>query len=76
MGRNGARRISAGLLLVCSSTVVLAKPRTDYGLAAGTFCRLDSNAVIKADQPGFLARTAISSTRRLRDPAISAARLG
>jgi hypothetical protein len=32
------------------SNAVLAQPGNDYGFTAGTFYRLDSNAVIKADQ--------------------------
>jgi hypothetical protein len=58
------------------STSVLAQPRQAYGFAAGTFYRLDSNAVIKADQSPISGAHSDIQHPEVAWAAISAAGLG
>lgn len=59
-----------------ANTAVLAKPRTGYGFAAGEFYRLDSNAVIKADQSPVSGAHSDIQHPEVAWAAISAAGLG
>ncbi len=59
-----------------TSTAVLAKPRTGYGFATGAFYRLDSNAVIKADQSPVSGAHSDIQHPEVAWAAISAAGLG
>ena len=59
-----------------TSTAVLAQPRHAYGFVAGTFYRLDSNAVIKADQSPVSGAHSDIQHPEVAWAAISAAGLG
>lgn len=59
-----------------TNTAVLAKPRTGYGFATGAFYRLDSNAVIKADQSPVSGAHSDIQHPEVAWAAISAAGLG
>jgi hypothetical protein len=58
------------------TTAVLAQPRHAYGFAAGTFYRLDSNAVIRADQSPVSGAHSDIQHPEVAWAAISAAGLG